>query len=170
MGKAKILVVEDDAIVASDIADSLTSLGYTVSAKVASGEEALIKAKEDKPDLVMMDIVLKGAMDGVDAAETIHSELDIPVVYLTAYASNDLIERAKTTEPFGYIIKPFEDRDLVSAIEIAIYNKGIEVKLRQHYADIKRMNKLMVGRELDMADLKKENEKLRRRIRELEGT
>lgn len=169
MTKAKILVVEDDAIVASDIESSLESLGYTVSAKVATGEEAVIKAREDKPDLVLMDIVLKGDMDGIEAAETIHSELDIPIVYLTAYANNDLIERAKMTEPFGYIIKPFEDRDLVSAIEIAIYNKGIELKLRRHYEDIKRMNKIMVGRELDMADLKKENEKLKRRIRELEG-
>lgn len=170
MTKAKILIVEDEAIVACDIEGSLTSLGYTVSANVSFGEEAVKKAREDKPDLVLMDIMLRGDMDGIEAAETIHSELDIPVVYLTAYASNDLIERAKITEPFGYIIKPFEDRDLVSAIEIAIYNKGIRVKLRQHYEDIKRMNKLMVERKLDMADLKKENERLRRRIKELEGT
>jgi CheY-like chemotaxis protein len=122
MSKAQILVVEDERIVAEDIQKSLKNLGYAVSAVVSSGEEATKKAEEYNPDLVLMDIVLEGEMNGIEAANEIRSRLNIPIVYLTAYADEKTLERAKITEPFGYIIKPFEDRELITSVEMAFYN------------------------------------------------
>ena len=120
MAKAKILVVENEAIIARDIQDKLEDLGYDVPAIASSGEEAIKKAEEIKPDLVLMNIGLKGDMDGIDAAAHIHNRFDIPVVYVTAYMDEKRLERAKVTEPFGYIIKPFEDKELASTIEKAL--------------------------------------------------
>ena len=134
MAQVKVLIVEDDRIVADDIRNSLQNLGYGVTSMVPSGAEALVKAKEDNPDLVLMDIVLKGEMNGIEAADRIRSQFNIPVVYLTAYADEELVERAKITEPFGYIIKPFEDRELKTAIEIALYKHRIERKLQESEA------------------------------------
>jgi PAS domain S-box-containing protein/putative nucleotidyltransferase with HDIG domain len=121
MKKRKILIVEDERIVADDIKTIVQKIGYTVSGIVFSGEEAIKKAEEMYPDLVLMDIVLEGEMDGIQAAEIIRSRFDIPVVYLTAYADDNTLERAKITEPFGYILKPFEDRALHTTIEMALY-------------------------------------------------
>ena len=131
MADAKILVVEDENIVAKDIENSLKSLGYAVSAVVSSGEEAVKRAEDTHPDLVLMDIVLRGEMDGVQAAEQIYDQLNIPVVYLTAYADEKTLQRAKMTEPFGYIIKPFEERELRSTIEMALFKSKTESKLRK---------------------------------------
>jgi CheY-like chemotaxis protein len=131
MAKAQILIVEDDWIVAEDIQTSLKKLGFSVSAIVPSGEEALKKAKEDNPDLVLMDIMLEGEMNGTEAAEQMRALFNIPVVYLTAYADEDMVERAKVTEPFGYVIKPFEDRELKTAIEIALYKHKMEKQLKE---------------------------------------
>ncbi len=131
MADAKILVVEDENIVAKDIENSLKSLGYAVSAVVSSGEEAVKSAEDTHPDLVLMDIVLKGEMDGVQAAEQIHDQFNIPVVYLTAYADEKTIQRATTTEPFGYIVKPFERRELQSSIKVALCRNKTESKLRK---------------------------------------
>jgi len=119
--QAKILVVEDENIVAMDIQNSLKSLGYAVPAVVSSGEDAIKTAADTYPDLVLMDIVLEGRMDGVQAAEQIHGRFNIPVVYLTAYGDEKMLQRAKMTEPFGYIIKPFKQRELRSSIEVALY-------------------------------------------------
>ena len=132
MPETKILIVEDEAIVAEDIRNSLQSLGYTISAVVSSGEEVITKIEEDKPDLVLMDIVLKGDIDGIEAASQIHSRFNIPVVYLTAFADKKTIERAKLTEPFGYIIKPFEDRELHTTVEMALYKHKMESKLKEN--------------------------------------
>ncbi len=132
MPETKILIVEDEAIVAEDIHNSLQNLGYTMSAVVSSGEEAITKIEEDKPDLVLMDIVLKGDMDGIEAAGQIHSRFNIPVVYLTAFTDKKTIERAKLTEPFGYIVKPFEDRELHSTVEMAFYKHKMENKLKEN--------------------------------------
>lgn len=132
MPETKILIVEDEAIVAEDIRNSLQSLGYTISAVVSSGEEAITKIEEDAPDLVLMDIVLKGDMDGIEAAGQIHSRFNIPVVYLTAFTDKKTIERAKLTEPFGYIVKPFEDRELHSTVEMALYKHKMESKLKEN--------------------------------------
>jgi len=131
MPETKILIVEDEAIVAEDIRNSLQNLGYTISAVVSSGEEAITKIEEDMPDLVLMDTVLKGDMDGIEAAGQIHSRFNIPVVYLTAFTDKKTIERAKLTEPFGYIVKPFDDKELHTAVEMAIYKHKIESKLKE---------------------------------------
>ena len=125
------MIVEDEAIVAEDIHNSLQGLGYTISAVVSSGEEAIRKIEESKPDLALMDIVLKGDMDGIEAASQIHSRFNIPVVYLTAFADKKTFERAKFTEPFGYIVKPFTDRELHTAVEMAIYKHKMESKLKE---------------------------------------
>ncbi len=121
MKKAQVLIVEDDGIIAMHIESQLKQLGYGVTAKVASGEEVVEKIKENKPDLVLMDIVLKGEMDGIDAAEIIRSRFGIPVIFLTAHADEKRLERAKLTTPFGYILKPFQDKDLKVTIEMALY-------------------------------------------------
>ncbi len=131
MAKTQILVVEDEIIIAEDIRRSLQRLGYEVPSVVSSGEDAIKKAEENEPDLVLMDIVLRGRMDGIEAAEQIHSRFGIPLVYLTAYADEATLERAKITEPFGYIIKPFRERELHVAIEIALFKHKIEKELKE---------------------------------------
>lgn len=127
----KILVVEDESVVAIHIEESLMKLGYAVSAVVASGEDAVKKAEETRPDLILMDIVLKGEMDGIEAAAQIREKFYIPVIYLTAYADDTILQRAKVTEPLGYIVKPFNERELKSAIEIALYKHEMETKLKK---------------------------------------
>lgn len=128
---ARILVVEDDHIVALEIQDGLQSLGYTVVGQTSTGEDAIEKTAEMQPDLVLMDIGLKGAMDGVEAAAEIGARFDVPVVYLTAYADEETLQRAKITEPYGYIIKPFRHRELHTAIDIALYKHKMERKLKE---------------------------------------
>ncbi len=131
MGEKKILVVEDEAIVAEAIALSLKKQGYEVTAIVTNGEEAIEKAAENQPDLVLMDIVLEGDMDGIAAAEKIRTRFHIPTVFLTAYADEETLKRAKLTDPFGYIIKPFQQKDLYVTIEIALHRHELETKMRQ---------------------------------------
>jgi PAS domain S-box-containing protein len=109
----------------------LKNLGYNVPVVVSSGSEAIKKVKENNPDLVLMDINLNGEMDGVEASSKIHSFSDIPVIYLTAYSDDNTLERAKITEPYAYIVKPFKDRELNINIEIAFYKYGMEKKLRE---------------------------------------
>lgn len=122
MKKKQILIVEDERIVAEGIKMSLQELGYCVSGVVSSGEEAIIEVKENNVDLVLMDITLRGEMNGIEAATRIHARFDIPFVYLTAHADDKTMERAKITEPFGYIFKPYENRDLHSTIMKALCN------------------------------------------------
>jgi PAS domain S-box-containing protein len=131
MAKAQILIVEDDSIVVMELQDRLQSLGYGVAAVASSGKEAIEKAAETHPDLVLMDIRLKGAMNGIEAAKEIRACFDIPVVYLTAYADENTLQRAKATEPYGYILKPFEERELRTNIEIALYKYEMERKLKE---------------------------------------
>lgn len=134
MSGAKILVVEDERITAEDIKDGLISLGYKVPAVVHSGEDAVEKAGEFRPDLVLMDIMLEGEMDGIEAADEIKKHYDIPVIYLTAYSDENTLERAKKTEPSGYVLKeptgfihkPFEESELHSVIEITLYRHKME--------------------------------------------
>jgi PAS domain S-box-containing protein len=128
---ARILVVEDEAIVAMSIKDRLRDLGYEVAGVVSTGEDAVNAAEELMPDLILMDIVLKGRMDGVEAAGEIRRRLEIPVVYLTAYSDHAALKRAKITVPYGYILKPFEQRELLINIEIALYRHQMERRLRQ---------------------------------------
>jgi len=125
------MVVEDEGIVAADIQDRLRALGYGVAAVVESGEEAERTAGSSRPDLVLMDILLKGDIDGVEAAERIRTNWDIPVVFLTAHADETTLQRAKITAPFGYILKPFDDRELHSTIEIALFRHATQAKLKK---------------------------------------
>jgi CheY-like chemotaxis protein len=129
--KKEILIVEDERIVAEDVGTILTNFGYAVSSIVSSGEDAIARAGEVLPDLVLMDIVLKGEMDGVEAAEQIRSTLHIPVVYLTAYADSATLKRARVTAPYGYIVKPFVDKELCCIVEMAIYKSQRENRLEQ---------------------------------------
>jgi len=138
MAKARIMIVEDEMIVAADIKKILQEKKYEVSTVVSSGEEAIKKAEQDNLDLVLMDIVLKGEMDGIETANQIRTRFNIPVLYLTAYSNKKMLERAKITEPFGYIIKPFHEKELHSNIEMALYKHKAERKLKESYARLKR--------------------------------
>jgi CheY-like chemotaxis protein len=120
MNKKRILIVEDESVVAMDLRKTLENLGYDVPAVIPTGAEAIYESQKNRPDLVLMDIVLRGPMDGVEAAAKIHSDFGIPVVYLTARTEDMTMERAITAEPFGYLAKPFKDRELKAAIEIAL--------------------------------------------------
>ena len=119
MNKRRIMLVEDEKVVAADIQECVTSLGYEVVGAAATGTEALRMAVNTVPDLVLMDIKLKGVVDGIDVAGALYDQLKIPVVYLTAHADAEILERAKATAPSGYVLKPFDDRTLRTAIEIA---------------------------------------------------
>jgi len=131
VASARILIVEDEGIVAEEIRSRLKKLRYGVVAVVFSGEEAIKKAGETHPDLVLVDIRLRGDIDGVEAAQEIRARFDIPVVYVTAYADEDTLRRAKMAEPYGYILKPFEDKELRSSIEVALYKHNIERRLKE---------------------------------------
>lgn len=131
MSGKRILIVEDEIITAKDIKECLQDNGYGVLSIVSSGEEAIKKVKEGNPDLVLMDIMLKGEMDGIETARQIHSISNIPVVYLTAFSDKNILERAKITEPFGYILKPFNERELHINIEIALYKHKMERELKE---------------------------------------
>ena len=130
-GKVKIMVVEDTYIVAKDLKDSLRELGYSVTEITDSGKEAIQFAEKNKPDIILMDIKLKGGMDGIEAATIIKDHYNIPIIYLTAYADEYTLQRAKRTEPSGYIIKPYKKEELHSAIEMALYKQKMENYLRQ---------------------------------------
>lgn len=125
-----ILVVEDESIVRKDIERSLEKLGYNVVGYADNGEKALEVARATKPDLALMDIQIKGNMSGIDTAEAIKQEMDIPVIYLTAYADEATLSKAKLTEPHGYILKPFKEIDLHTAVEMAIHKHGKEREVK----------------------------------------
>ncbi|MGO9121357.1 MAG: sigma 54-interacting transcriptional regulator [Desulfomonilaceae bacterium] len=131
MPASRVLVVEDERLVANALARNLEALGYEVVSNVASGEEALAKADETRPDLVLMDIRLEGDMDGIEAAGLITSRFDIPVIFVTAYADRNVLAKAKMAEPYGYLIKPVSKRELHSAAEIALYKHQMAAKLRE---------------------------------------
>jgi AmiR/NasT family two-component response regulator len=131
MEHVKILIVEDESIVAFDLKQHLELAGYEVCGIFSSGEDTLAQFEALSPDLVLMDIKLKGRMDGVETASIIKERYKIPVIILTAFADDETIERAKITEPFGYIIKPFEDRKLKTTIEITLSRYRLEKKLSE---------------------------------------
>ncbi len=135
MNSCRILIVEDEAIVAMDIEDRLAAMGYDLVGRASSGEQALMLVEKHRPDLVLMDIRLQGDMDGITSAELIRNRFHRPVIFLTAYSEDSTLERAKLAEPYGYILKPFDDRELKSAIDIAIYKHQAE-------EEIHRLNRL----------------------------
>lgn len=126
MDKKKILVVEDEIITAMDIKKNLLKLGYLVTSTETSGEAALAAVEKDRPDLIMMDIVLDGEIDGIEAAKVIRNKYDIPIVFLTAYGDEKTVERAKAALPYGYITKPFEPGELRITVELALYKHKME--------------------------------------------
>lgn len=126
MSQAMIIIVEDEVLLAHDLKMSLENLGYGVSAIVDTAERALELIESDQPDLICMDIVLKGKMDGIEAADIIRSRWGIPVIFLTAYSDDEILKRAKMTEPFGFLIKPVQDRDIKVGVEMAIYKSTME--------------------------------------------
>ncbi len=131
MAQAKILIVEDEAIVALSIQKKLESLGYIVLAVISSGAEALQKAAKTSPDLVLMDITLVGDMDGIETARHIRDRFNIPVVYLTAHNDDNTLQRARLTEPLGYLLKPFNIEELHTTIDMALYKHQMKQKLRE---------------------------------------
>ena len=134
--KIKILIAEDENIIAKDISNTLEKLGYQVLGSVRTGDEVIEKCKELNPDLVLMDIILEGKMTGIEAAEIIMNSFTMPVIYLTALADNETLQRAKITEPFGYILKPFDERTLHSSIELAVYKHKINLELRERTREL----------------------------------
>lgn len=142
MAGERVLVVEDERIVARDIEKRLKKLGYVVPFTVASGEEALKITAEEPLDLILMDIELQGMIDGIEAAEQIRTNFDVPIIYLTAYADAATLERAKATEPFGYIVKPFDEKDLHVAIEVALRRRLAERAIRVALEKEKELSEL----------------------------
>jgi CheY-like chemotaxis protein/DNA-binding PadR family transcriptional regulator len=128
---SKILVVDDEAIITMQLEERLSSMGYTISGMAASGEEAVEKAHRLLPDIVLMDIVMPGKMNGIEAAKKITDELDIPVVFVTSYADDAIIEKAKNVRPYGYIVKPFNELEIKAAIEVALFRKASEQQLQK---------------------------------------
>jgi CheY-like chemotaxis protein/DNA-binding PadR family transcriptional regulator len=128
---AKILVVDDEAIITMQLEERLTALGYGVVGMAASGEDSIGKARRLKPDIVLMDIVMPGKINGIEAAKQIYEELEIPVVFVTSYADDAIIEKAKSARPYGYIVKPFNELEIKAAIEVALFRSAPEPKPRK---------------------------------------
>ncbi len=134
MDKIRILIVEDEGLIARDIEDMVRHAGYEICAVVGTGEEAVEKAETAHPDLILMDIILGGEMDGVEAAEKIRDQFSIPIIYLTAHTDENTLQRAKLTEPVGYTLKPVEQKELMTVIEMALYKHQMEIKLKERQA------------------------------------
>ncbi len=129
MAQTNVLVVEDESIVSKDIQHSLKKLGYNVVGAANNGESAVSLALEHRPDIILMDIMLKGEMNGIEAADAIRKETNIPVIFLTAYADESTLAKAKVTQPYGYIIKPFKEIDIHTSIEMALYKHKKEAEV-----------------------------------------
>ena len=130
MSNFKILVVEDEVFIAEDIHSSLLDLGYDVCDIAYDSETALKKIHQHSPDLILLDITIRGQNDGIYVAQIIHENHQIPFIFLTSHSDRNTLERAKKTRPYGYIVKPFKDKDLISSIEIALFNWSEELKKR----------------------------------------
>ena len=127
----RIMLVEDENIIAMDIRQRLETLGYQVVAQFGSGTDAICALADLRPDLILMDIGLKGSMDGIQTAEQIRIQFDLPVIFLTSFSDQATLERASQSEPYGYIVKPFEEHELAIAVEMALYKHGMDKKRRE---------------------------------------
>ncbi|MDO9527580.1 MAG: PAS domain S-box protein, partial [Syntrophales bacterium] len=127
----RVLVVDDEPSITTQLEERLELLGYEVVGCASSGQEAVEMARRTRPDIVLMDIVMPGSLDGIDASEIIKAELDIPVIFLTAYAGEKFVNKAKDVEPYGYIVKPFQEKEIAATIEVALYKKDVERRLSQ---------------------------------------
>ena len=128
MAKTKIMICEDEVIIGHELRENLESLGYQVVGPVTTGEKAVERALTEKPQVVLMDVRLAGRLDGISAADVIRRNAGPPVIFLTAFSDKELVERAKEVEPFGYLLKPFKERELGAAIEIALYKAATEAE------------------------------------------
>lgn len=160
MASATIMVVEDEYIVGNDLRSSLENMGYGVCSIVTSGQDAIERAAHDRPDLILMDVVLKGRIDGIEAAAEIRNSLNIPIIFMTAHSDRHTLERAKITEPFGFLLKPFEEKELHSNIEMALYKHRAEKELRKAHDELEHKVKERT------AELAKANEELKKEIEE----
>lgn len=144
MSKGTILIVEDEVIVAADLANKVSQMGYQVIGSTTRGEEAIVLARQERPDLVLMDICLAGEMDGVEAAEHIRRECGLPIIFLTAHSDHPTLQRAKLSDPFGYILKPFKKIELENNIEMALYKHQSDSKLRASEAALRQANETLL--------------------------
>lgn len=135
MDTITVLVVEDESIVSKDIQHSLKKLGYHIAGAAATGEKALELVRTESPDIILMDIMLKGDMSGIDVAEIVKKEYNIPIIFLTAYADEATLSKAKVIEPYGYIIKPFKEIDIHTSIDMALYKhkKNLELEKERDF-------------------------------------
>lgn len=149
---ANILIVEDEAITAIDLKNQLTRSGYNIEGIVSNGAEAIIKSLQLKPDLILMDIVLKGEIDGIEAAKRINRVLDIPIIYLTAYSEEKIFEKVKYTKPYAYILKPFKEKEVKYAIEIALHKHKLDLK--QNKDKEKELKQSLAKKEMLLKEIK----------------
>jgi DNA-binding response OmpR family regulator len=126
--RPRALIVEDETLIAEELRERLSSLGFSVIAAVSSAEEGVAIAIAERPELVLMDIRLRGEKDGVQAAREIREQIDVPIVYLTAYSDEITVERAKKSEHDGFVLKPFRGRELQSTIDVAMLRHGLRMK------------------------------------------
>ncbi len=143
----RILIVEDECLVAGDLQETLELMGYIVIGIATSGEQAVFMAGETRPDLILMDIKLEGEMDGTQAAELIYDLYKIPIIFLTAYSNSFILDQAKKSSPFGYIVKPFEEKELHPTITMALHKHSLEEKLigeKKHYESLFRKKQVEV--------------------------
>src|ERR1043165_1408870 len=126
-----VLIVEDERIFAEDLQDSLTELGYDAFAIASSADEAVEQIAERCPDIVLMDIRIKGALDGIETAALLRKQFDVPVIYLSANTDRATLMRANTTQPYGYLLKPVKEAELLSALEVSLHRHAVERRLRQ---------------------------------------
>ncbi len=162
MATPRILIVEDDMIAAMNLAETLRSMDYEVAGHVLTGTDAVRIAEETEPDLILMDIELKGPMDGVEAARQIHVRNEIPILYLTVHTNHEILRRAKITEPYAYLVKPASERDLYSSIETALYKAQVEKRLRETRT---RLELALKGGDLGLWDWKLETGEIVANIR-----
>jgi signal transduction histidine kinase len=159
MNKARILIVEDESIIALETQASLKTLGYEICAIVNSGADAIKNIDEKQADLILMDIHLKGDIDGIETAEIIQSNHHIPIVFLTAFSDEKVLDRAKRTKPCGYLLKPFKKQELKVAIEMALYIFKLEAERKKALDDLQKANEELESRvERRTTELKKANE------------
>lgn len=145
MSEIRILIIEDDPIIAADIADYLNNVDYRVSGIAYNPTQAFEQLKSNSPDLVLLDINLSAEQNGIDIATFIHQNHAIPFIFLTSYSTREVLNKAKITEPSGYIVKPFDEEDLFATIEIALYNFAQKQKYTRPLLDFSRINKGLVN-------------------------
>ncbi len=139
----KVLVVDDDWLTRLEIEEMLTDLGYEVAGQAETGEEAVAMAREMKPDLILMDIVMPGEMNGIDAAREIKGESGTPIIFISGYGDPDYIDAAKEIEPFGYVMKPFDEKEVHAFVEIALSKRALELKLKKARDSLERTNHIL---------------------------